>query len=207
MVFASVLALLSTFNNGLASSFGHLLAKKEMDIFQRAYLQYEYLYYGLLGWGYACAAILIMPFIRIYTASFTDANYIRPEIAVLFVLSGLLFNIKTPHGMLVISAGLYKETKYQTLTQAIINIVVSVALAPFLGMAGVLIGSVASNLYRDIESDILHTQDRYKAFLPLLTIWRVIRMLVLSAVLHISGGGAGAYESPQLYHLAILGPY
>ena len=181
MVFIGVLSLLSTFNNGLSAIFGDMLAKKEIEGFQRAYKQYEFLYYTLLGWAYACAAILIMPFIRIYTNSLTDANYIRPEVAMLFVLSGLLYNTKTPQGMLVISAGLYKETKYQTLTQAVINIVVSVALAPSMGISGVLLGSVVSNLYRTI--DLVIFIPRVLTKLPvMMTVRRIIRVFVLVGI-------------------------
>ena len=122
-----------------------------------------------------------MPFIRVYTKDMTDVNYIRPEIGLLFVLSGLLYNAKTPQGMLVISAGLYKETKYQTLAQAIINIVVSVALAPSLGIAGVLIGSVVSNLYRTI--DLVIFIPRVLTKLPIMmTVKRLVRMSVLLAI-------------------------
>ena len=181
MVFIGVLSLLSTFNNGLSAVFGDMLAKKEIGGFQRAYKQYEYLYYALLGWAYACAAILIMPFIHIYTNSFTDANYIRPEVAMLFVLSGILYNTKTPQGMLVISAGLYKETKYQTLAQAVINIIVSVALAPSMGISGVLLGSVVSNLYRTI--DLVIFIPRVLTKLPIMmTVSRIIRMFVLFGI-------------------------
>jgi len=155
-----------------------LLIRKELDILQKAYQQYEYMYYGLLAWGYACAAILIMPFIKIYTRGFTDANYFRPEIAVLFVAVGILSNIKTPQGMLVISAGLYKETKIQTLTQALINIVFSVALAPFFGIAGVLIGSILSNLYRDIDL-IFYIPKTVTKLKPGITIRRVLRLVFL----------------------------
>ena len=181
MIFASVLALLSTFNSGLSAAFGDILVKDETEVLKKAYKQYEFLYYALLGWGYACAAILIMPFISIYSAKFTDANYIRPEIAWLFVLVGILYNAKTPQGMLVISAGLYKETKYQTLTQAIINIIASVALAPILGMAGVLLGSVLSNLYRVIDLIIFIPRNVTK--LPIsMTVFRVLRMLLLFGI-------------------------
>lgn len=181
MVFGSVLVLLSTFNNGLTASFGDLLIRKEMDIFQRAYKQYEYLYYALLGWGYACASILVLPFVKIYSTKFSDANYVRPEVAALFVLWGLLYNIKTPQGMLVLSAGLYKETKYRTLTQAIIHIVFSVALAPRYGMVGVLIGAVLSNLYRCIDL-IFYIPKVVTKLPPSMTIKRVIRMLVLFTI-------------------------
>jgi O-antigen/teichoic acid export membrane protein len=178
MVFASVLALLTTFGDGLSAIFGDLLVRNELGILQKAYKQYEYLYYTLLTWGYSCAAILIMPFIRVYTADFTDADYIRPIVAALFIAVGVLYNIKSPQGMLVISAGLYKETKIQTLIQAVINIVFSVGLAPFFGIAGVLIGSILSNLYRDIDL-ILYIPKTVTKLKPIITIKRVARLIVL----------------------------
>jgi O-antigen/teichoic acid export membrane protein len=181
MVFASVLALLTTFSGGLSAMFGDLLVRNEIGTLQKAYQQYEYLYYGLLAWGYACAAILIMPFLEIYTQKFTDADYIRPVIAALFVAVGILSNIKTPQGMLVISAGLYKETKIQSLIQAIINVVFSAALAPSLGIAGVLIGSILSNLYRDIDL-IFFIPKTVTKLKPTMSIRRVLRLILLFSI-------------------------
>ena len=181
MVFVGVMSILSTFNNGLSAVFGDMLAKKETEPFQRAYKQYEFIYYALLGWAYSCAAILIMPFIGIYTQAFTDVVYYRPLVAALFVLNGVLYNTKTPQGMLVLSAGLYKETKIQTLIQAIINIAVSLALAPSLGIVGVLIGSVIANIYRTIDLAIFIPRVLTK--LPVrMTVFRMIRMFVLMAI-------------------------
>ncbi len=39
-------------------------------------------------------AVLIMPFIQLYTKSFTDAVYVRDEIAFMFVLVGIAQNIQ-----------------------------------------------------------------------------------------------------------------
>ena len=70
---------------------------------------------------------MIMPFIRIYTAGVTDINYNEPLVGFLFVLNGLLYNLKTPQGMLVISAGMYKETRIQTTIQGAIVVILGLA--------------------------------------------------------------------------------
>lgn len=178
MVFVAVLALLTTFSNGLSAIFGDLLVRKEIDILQNAYKQYEYIYYALVTWGYACAAVLILPFMEIYTAKFTDAEYIRPIIAVLFVINGIVSNIKTPQGMLVISAGLYKETKLQSFIQAVIIVILSVILAPHFGIGGVLVASIISNLYRDIDL-IFYIPKAVTKLKPTMTIRRVLRIFLL----------------------------
>jgi len=181
MVFTSVLALLTTFSNGLSAIFGDLLVRNELGTLQKAYKQYEYLYYGLVAWGYSCAAILIMPFMEIYTKQFTDTQYIRPGIAALFVVVGIVTNIKNPQGMLVISAGLYRETRLQSLIQAMIVVVVSSVLAPYMGLAGVLTGSILSNLYRDIDL-IFYIPKTVTKLKPSITIRRLLRLVLLFSV-------------------------
>ena len=91
-----------------------------------------------------------MPFIRLYTAG-ADIDYNLPVIGFLIALNGLFHNLKTPQGMLVISAGMYKETKWRTTTQGLIAVIGGVIGAQIWGLAGILLGSIASNIYRDID--------------------------------------------------------
>ncbi|MBQ7935535.1 MAG: hypothetical protein IJ333_04225, partial [Clostridia bacterium] len=113
--------------------------------------EFEFLYYMIITIVYAITFATIMPFINIYTYDITDINYNSPLLGFLFVLNGLLYNLKTPRGMLVISAGLYKETKKQTITQALIAVIGGLVLAPKFSIAGIMLGSIISNLYRDID--------------------------------------------------------
>ncbi|MHB8129763.1 MAG: hypothetical protein ACYDEX_12270, partial [Mobilitalea sp.] len=134
-----------------SASFGDVIAKGEHDVLQKAYHEFELFYYILITIIYSTAFITIMPFIHIYTSGITDINYNLPFVGFLFVLNGLLNNIKTPQGMLIISAGLFKETRVQTTIQGAIVIIVGVILTPSLGIQGVLISSILSNIYRDID--------------------------------------------------------
>ena len=131
--------------------FGDVIARGEKEKLQKTYKEFEYTYYIIITIVYSVTAIMIMPFINIYTKGINDANYNQILLGMLFTINGLLFNLKTPQGMLVISAGLYKETRIQNLIQALIIVVGWVILAPSLGLAGILIASCLSNLYRDID--------------------------------------------------------
>jgi hypothetical protein len=151
MVAGGLNGLLSIFTSGLSASFGDVIAREETKTLQKAYKEFEFTYYALITVTYACAFVLIMPFIRIYTKGITDANYNVPIIGMLMMLNGFLSNIKIPQGMLVISAGLYRETRWQTTTQALILIISGILLAPKFGLVGILIGCILSNVYRDID--------------------------------------------------------
>jgi hypothetical protein len=60
----------------------------------------------------------------------------------------------------------------------LIIVVLSVILAPFLGITGVLIASVLSNLYRDIDL-IFFIPKTVTKLKPMMTIRRVLRLCVL----------------------------
>lgn len=151
MVIGGINSLLSIFTSGLSASFGDVIARGETETLKRTYQEFEFTYYAIITAVYACAFVLIMPFVRIYTSGITDANYDVPMVGLLMVVNGFLYNLKTPQGMLVISAGLYRETRWQTTTQGAIAVLVGMILAPFWGLEGIIIGSILSNLYRDVD--------------------------------------------------------
>lgn len=151
MVVAGVSGIVSIFTSGLSASFGDVIARNEQSILQKAYQEFELMFYALISWAFSCTMVLIMPFIKLYTAGINDVNYNIPLIGFLFTLNGLLFSLKTPQGMLVISAGLFRETRLQVTIQGLIAVVGGVIFVQFLGLAGILIGSILSNIYRDID--------------------------------------------------------
>lgn len=177
MVMAGINGILSIFVSGLSASFGEVIAKGEVKTLQKAYREFELIYYSLITIVYGITFITIMPFIRIYTQGINDINYDIPILGFLFVLNGLLYNIKTPQGMLVMSAGLYKETKRQTTIQGLISVVIGALLAPSMGIIGVLLGAILSNLYRDI--DLIFFIPKKLTKLPYkYTILRVLRVFL-----------------------------
>jgi len=152
MVVIGIQHLMSVFSTGVSSSFGELLAKKEYKTFEKAYSQYEYLSYFLLSIGLSCTMVLIMPFVGVYTAGLEDAViYNRPLLGFLFVLNAICFGVKNPQGTLISSAGLFKETKWQSLIQTLIAAVGGIALAIPFGLEGILVARILSNVYRDID--------------------------------------------------------
>lgn len=151
MVLAGINSILSIFISGLSAAFGDIIVRGERKTLQVAYGQFELAYYALITVVYFVAYVMIMPFIKLYTTGITDANYSIPLLGALFVLNGYLYNLKTPQGMLVISAGMYRETRWRTTIQGAIMVIGGLLLAKPLGIAGVMLASIASNLYRDID--------------------------------------------------------
>ncbi|MCG7406103.1 polysaccharide biosynthesis C-terminal domain-containing protein [Paenibacillus sp. ACRRX] len=181
MVFVAVNMFVSAFSNGLMASFGHVIASGERGSLLRQFGAYEYMYYAVLTAAYACAAILILPFLRLYTSGIHDAVYIRPELAALFIVVGIVSNVRLPHYTLIQAAGHFRETKYPSIVESIINLVVSIILVQWFGMIGVMLGSICSHLYRTPEL-IRYTSKHILEHSAKQTIVRIIRLVILSAI-------------------------
>lgn len=151
LVVTAVNTLLTSFSNGLTAGFGEVISKGEEDVLRENYSSYEYMYLVILFIVVVCMGVLIIPFIAVYTMNMTDVDYVRPLIGVLFTVIVLLQNIRIPGITIICAAGHYKETRYQAIIEAVINLVVSIALIQKLGMAGVLIGTVCSYGYRSLD--------------------------------------------------------
>ena len=151
LVVSGIGGILSVFISGLAASFGDVIAKGQNKTLQKANQEFEQSYYMLISVVYSVALLLILPFVKLYTKGVSDVNYILPIFAFMIVLNGFLYNLKKPQGMLVISAGLYRQTRWQTTTQALIALAGGVVGGYFWGIYGIVGGLIFSNIYRDID--------------------------------------------------------
>lgn len=152
MVVSGINSIMSIFTSGLAASFGEIIAKKDKELLKKTYTQFEYSYYIAISIVYTICFIMINDFIKLYVMDIADAaNYCIPLYGALFTINGFLYNVKTPQGMLIISAGMYKETRWRSTIQAALIIIVGVILTPFWGIVGIMIGLCVSNIYRTID--------------------------------------------------------
>lgn len=177
LVLNGIAGILGIFISGLAASFGDVIARKQKKILKESTQQFEQTYYMLITVIYGVALMLILPFIKLYTTHITDANYILPWFGFICVLNGLLYHLKTPQGMLVISAGMYRQTRWQSTIQALIAAIGGLIGAYYWGLYGIIGGLILSNIYRDI--DLLFFIPKY---LTKLSYKRTLRHILLVLV-------------------------
>ena len=184
MVLTGINGVLGIFTSGLPAGFGELIAKNEKETLKKSVSEFEVAYYYILTVVYGVTMAMILPFVSVYTKGFTDVNYYYPALAFVIVLNGLLYNIKTPQSMLIISAGMYKETRWKVTVQGVIIIVFGILLGIPFGLVGIMIGSCLSNLYRTI--DLLYFTPKYitgiKYHVAPLRMLRVIITITLIAL-------------------------
>lgn len=151
LIVRGVKSLVQAFSDGIESAFGDMLAKDEKSILNKSFRVYEQLYFTLITIVFICTIFLIVPFVDVYTAGITDANYHRPIFATLIVLAEFMWTIRLPYSSITLAAGHFKQTKNGAWLESIINIVLSMILVWKYGIIGVAIGTLVAMFVRTIE--------------------------------------------------------
>ena len=138
-------------NTGLQAVFGRQIAECDYEALRASYKPYRALVYAVSAVACGCAFSLILPFVDLYAGGFHDVNYHNALLGFLIVMNVFLFHGKSSQGLLVIAAGMYRETRVQTCLQAAIIIVLGVPLTISFGVVGTIAASCVSNLYRVID--------------------------------------------------------
>ena len=147
MVVAGIRRLLTTAMTGVEALFGNLYAKKDPELI-RHFSMYEWIMHTGVTLLFSVTAMLICPFISVYTKGVNDTNYIFPVFGALLVAAYGAYCIRLPYNTMVLAAGHYKETQASAILEAGINVVVSVILVNWYGLYGVAIGTLVAMLYR-----------------------------------------------------------
>ncbi len=141
----------------LSSSTQFILAQSyndKPDKYVPIHRGYETVFIALGFALYSVAFVLAIPFIKIYTAGVTDINYIDNLLPLLFTVIGVFTVFKTVPLCIINFTFHAKQTLNRTLTEAGINLTLSIALAFIMGMRGVLLATCIALVYRVIDSMI-----------------------------------------------------
>ena len=92
--------------------------------------------------------VMIVPFMRLYTAGITDVNYINKWYPLYFVITPLLTYGRTAASDVINFAGHFKQTQNRAIAESVINIVTSIIGIWKFGIFGALLGTFLASFYR-----------------------------------------------------------
>lgn len=148
LVSNGIKALVQACLSGLSQTVGQAYAKKDWKELNQKLDLYEYVVFVLVFFIFTVTALLINPFIRLYTRDVTDANYNQPIFGILLIISEGLYLVKFPHLNLAYAANKFKEITVPAYIEALLNIVISVILVHKFGLVGVAVGTIVGMTYR-----------------------------------------------------------
>lgn len=106
-------------------------------------------YYLAVSFAFFTVTLIMLPsFIEIYSVGITDAVYVDKYLPFLFVVLNILMYSRRTSSQIINFAGHFKQTQLRSIIESIINLSVSLVLVYYIGIYGVLIGTIAALLYR-----------------------------------------------------------
>lgn len=150
LVVKGVKQLFLSMTNGITALIGELWAKQELNELNKTFSWTEWTIHTGTTFIFGLTAILVVPFVKVYTAGISDANYVQPLFAVLIVAANAGHCIRLPYNIMILAAGHYKQTQNNYIVVAIINIIVSVATVKVWGLIGVAIGTLVAMAYQTV---------------------------------------------------------
>lgn len=148
MIVSHIQGFAVSFATGMEALFGDMIAKAEHKQLNETFNQYETMISIVVVILFSATAVLIMPFIKIYTAGITDADYFVPLFALLMTLSSVLYCLRLPYHAATIAAGHFRQTKVAAYGEVAINVFLSVVLVTKLGLVGVAVGTLTATAFR-----------------------------------------------------------
>lgn len=183
LVISSMRNIISALTGGMEALFGEMIARKEKDALASTYHYYDL----IISCGtlilFGTTAILIVPFVRLYTMDVSDAEYIQPVFALVLLFAEAINCMFLPCSMLPVAANKFKETRWGAYGEAAINVGLSCLLVLWNPLVGVAIATTISVLFKNIfyfvyvSKNILHTTFAYgKRYLLYILVLVVVSM-------------------------------
>lgn len=149
LLFSAINQVISmTVTEAIFPFFGKIVVEdKNKKILRNSYKLFELIYIVLLTIILSTLSFVLLDFIELYTKGL-DVNYADHTLAVLFICTCFFNNVKMPGVVLVNAKGHFKETQNRSILEAVINIITSLILVRYLGIYGVLLGTIIAFLYR-----------------------------------------------------------
>ena len=183
-IYLMIFDAIRTIINNIFSSVHFILGQTfnlDVEKYKRYHHIYEILDMMVSFTLYSIAYIMITPFLTLYTRGITDIQYIDKFLPLLFVLVKLLSSCREPASQLINFAGHFKQTQNRSMIETGINLVVSIVASYFIGIYGVLLGTIVALAYRTIDMYI-YTSTRFLDRSLLVSLWLWIEYMGAFAV-------------------------
>ena len=186
MIITMINSIITMIYNNLTASFGNLLVKedkmKSLDIFKKIDF-FAFILYSFCGIMFACLA---SRFIEIWVGN----KYVLDSITVMLISFNFFFTgTRVACTTVRNAAGLYSEDKWVPIWQSIINIVFSISLAKFIGLNGVIIGTIISSILPNIyRMYILYKnifKEKYSQYLKTYYIPYILYFIITMVIIYL----------------------
>lgn len=134
--------------SGFNAAFGNMYAENKYDVMRENIKIYELILFSITTIIYSVAAVMITPFVLIYTSGVTDVNYNRALFGILLIFANVFTCFRVPYNSVTTAVGRFRETKKIAYFEAGLNVLISVIFVVKWGIVGVTMGTLVASIFR-----------------------------------------------------------
>ena len=143
MIHSAISSFIYVFVSNVTASFGNLIAEGDKEKRFKVFTEMDFITYCLYGVSAICLLFTFNPFIEFVFGS----KFVLPFIVVLLIMINYyLVGLNQVPIIVQSAAGVYKYDKYVPLIEAFVNLVLSIIFVQFMGISGILLGTLVSYL-------------------------------------------------------------
>lgn len=188
-----VSGVLTSFSESILFALGQNF-QNDRGKFNDLYDLFEWAYYALVSFCTIMVYLFLNPFLSLYTKNVSDIQYVDPLLPILFSASYFLSWSRVAQTYSILyCAGQFEQTKKQAALEAAINLAVSLIAVAYLGIYGVLIGTIVALLYR-LNEMIIYAARNVFLCRPLKT----YRRLIINILWILAACTVGRWLQPEM---------
>ena len=145
---SSISSLILVAVNALRGSTGNLIATSEVEYVYKRYKMFNFAFAWIAGFCTVCLICLSQDFVLLWTG---DSTYLLDNLTMIFVMFNFyLTSMRYISSMFKNVAGLMANDVWKPIVQGLVNLAVSILLAQYWGVFGIIIGTTISSLIAPI---------------------------------------------------------
>ena len=174
--------IVTSISKGSSAGIGNLIAQNKEEDTNRVIDLCEFVQVSVSTVAYTITAILLIPFVKIYLGKVTDVNYVQPLFGYLLLAAEFFYGVRCIYSTVISAAGHFKQTQIGAFAEAILNVVLSLALVHSFGLVGVAMGTLFAMLFRTLYEVIyLKKHIMHRSILKFVRIMLVNFAVLISA--------------------------
>lgn len=144
LIVTSIQSITSQVMSAMTASIGNFIATQGKKDTEAAFNLYGFITFLVYGFCSVCFIVLINPFIKLLWGE----EYLLSKCALyLIVINFFFWGFQSAIIVFRDTAGLFVQGQYRSIFSAIVNVVSSVILVQFMGLEGVVLGTILSRVF------------------------------------------------------------
>lgn len=147
LLISTISVFLNVIFNSFTAGFGNLIATETKERQLEMFTAYHFLGFWIFGFTTVCFIVLIQPFITLWIGG----DKLIDNLSMILIMANHYFmGQRITLNNFKIAGGVFKEDKFISILQSVVNLIVSIVLVRWIGLPGIFIGTVIQGLISNI---------------------------------------------------------